>query len=75
MDATFEHGADNGYVVKLDDSIKDDPIYAEHWAERTELKVTVEPNRILVEPVGGPEPEPGAEAEAGGADEAEEDSD
>ncbi len=73
MDATFEHGADNGYVVKLDDSIKDDPIYAEHWAERTELKVTVEPNRILVEPVGEPEPKP--EPEAGSPGESEEDSD
>jgi hypothetical protein len=51
MDATFEHGGKNGYGLRLDDSIKDDPIYAEHWADRTELKVTVEPNRIVLEPV------------------------
>ena len=52
MDATLEHGGKNGYGLRLDDSIKDDPIYAEHWAERTELKVTVEPNRIVIEPAG-----------------------
>ncbi|MGZ5308503.1 MAG: hypothetical protein ACXWDP_04850 [Solirubrobacterales bacterium] len=50
MEATLEHGGKNGYGLRLDDSIKDDPIYAEHWAERTELKVTMEPNRIVLEP-------------------------
>jgi hypothetical protein len=50
MEATLEHGGKQGYGLRLDDSIKDDPIYAEHWAERTELRVTVEPNRIVLEP-------------------------
>jgi hypothetical protein len=51
MEATLEHGGNNGYGLRLDDSIKDDPIYTEHWVERTELKVTFEPNRIVLEPV------------------------
>jgi hypothetical protein len=51
MEATLEHGGKNGYGLRLDDSIKDDPIYAEHWAERTEVKVTFEPNRIVLEAV------------------------
>ena len=61
MEATFEHGGKSGYGLRLDDSIKDDPIYAEHWAERTELKVTVEPNRIVLEPAES-EDEDGSDA-------------
>jgi hypothetical protein len=51
MEATFEHGdGDKGaYGLWLDDSIKDDPIYVEHWAEQTELRVTFEPDRIVLE--------------------------
>ena len=50
MEATLEHGGKDGYGLRLDDSIKDDPIYTEHWVERTELKVTFEPSRIVLEP-------------------------
>lgn len=60
MSATFEHGENNGYGLWLDKSIKDDPIYKEQWAEVTELKVTVEPNRIVLERVE--EEPPGDEA-------------
>lgn len=51
MEATFEHGdGDKGaYGLWLDDSIKDDPIYSEHWVEQTELRVTFEPDRIVLE--------------------------
>jgi hypothetical protein len=49
MSATFEHGEKDGYGLWLDSSIKDDPIYKEQWAEVTELRVTVEPNRIVLE--------------------------
>jgi hypothetical protein len=49
MSATFEHGEKDGYGLWLDASIKDDPIYKEQWAEVTELRVTVEPNRIVLE--------------------------
>jgi hypothetical protein len=57
MEATLEHGGKQGYGLRLDDSIKDDPIYTEHWAERTELKVTFEPNRIVLEPAQTEEPD------------------
>lgn len=51
MEASFEHGDGDkgGYGLWLDDSIKDDPIYAEHWVEQTDLRVTFEPDRIVLE--------------------------
>jgi hypothetical protein len=67
MEATLEHGGKQGYGLRLDDSIKDDPIYAEHWAERTELKVTFEPNRIVLEPAQTEDE--GDEGKAGGDEE------
>ncbi len=52
MAATFEHGEKDGYGLWLDSSIKDDPIYKEQWAETRDLKVTVEPDRIVLERAG-----------------------
>jgi hypothetical protein len=72
MSATFEHGEKDGYGLWLDSSIKDDPIYKEQWAEVTELRVTVEPNRIVLErPVEDPpKDEPKDEPEKSDDDEA-----
>ena len=49
LEATFDHGKD-GYGVWLDPAVKDDPVYSEHWAKRRALKVTIEPERIVIEP-------------------------
>ncbi len=51
LEATFDQGDEEGYGIWLDPSIKDDPTYAEHWEGRKALKVTIEPERIVLERV------------------------
>ncbi len=51
LEATFDQGEEEGYGIWLDPSVKDDPTYAEHWQGRKALKVTIEPERIVLERV------------------------
>src|ERR671931_954456 len=51
LEATFDQGEEEGYGIWLDPAIKDDPTYAEHWRGRRALKVTIEPERIVLERV------------------------
>src|SRR5215207_9091543 len=39
LEATFDHGEEEGYGLWLDPAVKDDPTYAEHWAGHRALKV------------------------------------
>jgi hypothetical protein len=48
MQATFDHGSDDGFGLWLDPSVEDDPIYAEHWAGHRKVEVTIEPERIVI---------------------------
>ena len=52
LEATFDQGDEEGYGIWLDPAIKDDPTYAEHWQGRKALRVTIEPERIVLERVG-----------------------
>jgi hypothetical protein len=49
LEGTFDHGDKDGYGLWLDPAVKDDPVYAEHWAKTRQLKVTIEPERIVLE--------------------------
>jgi hypothetical protein len=49
LEATFDHGDTDGYGLWLDPAVKDNAIYAEHWAGQRALKVTIEPERIVLE--------------------------
>jgi hypothetical protein len=49
LEATFDHGQEEGYGLWLDPAVKDDPVYSEHWADQRALKVTIEPERIVLE--------------------------
>lgn len=49
LEATFDHGEKEGYGLWLDAAVKDDPVYTEHWAKQRALKVTIEPERIVLE--------------------------
>jgi hypothetical protein len=51
LEATFDQGEEEGYGIWLDPSIKDDPTYTEHWKGKRALRVTVEPERIVLERV------------------------
>jgi membrane protein involved in colicin uptake len=48
MQATFDHGDDEGYGLWLDPAVKDDPVYSEHWAGKRRVEVTIEPDRIVI---------------------------
>jgi hypothetical protein len=49
LEATFDQGEEEGYGIWLDPSVKENPTYAEHWAGHKALKVTIEPERIVLE--------------------------
>jgi hypothetical protein len=49
LEATFDHGEKDGYGLWLDPAVKDNAVYAEHWAKQRALKVTIEPERIVLE--------------------------
>ncbi len=49
LEATFDHGEKDGYGLWLDPAVTDDPTYSEHWAGHRAVKVTIEPERIVLE--------------------------
>jgi hypothetical protein len=48
LQATFEHGSDDGFGLWLDPAVQDDPVYTEHWAGQRKIEVTIEPDRIVI---------------------------
>jgi hypothetical protein len=58
LEATFDHGEDEGYGLWLDASIKDNPLYVEHWAGKREVTVRIEADQIVIRRAGSPAPEP-----------------
>jgi len=48
LEATFDHGEENGYGVWLDPAVRDDPVYAENWAGRRAVQVTIEADQITI---------------------------
>ena len=52
LEASFDHGEEDGYGLWLDASVKDDPVYAEHWAGHREVEVSIEPDQIVIRRAG-----------------------
>ncbi|CAN5561541.1 hypothetical protein BH10ACT11_BH10ACT11_18070 [soil metagenome] len=48
MQASFDHGDEEGIGLWMDPAITDDPVYSEHWAGHRKIEVTVEPDRIVI---------------------------
>jgi hypothetical protein len=48
IEASFDHGEQDGYGLWLDPAIKDNPVYAEHWAGHKAVRVTVEADQIVI---------------------------
>jgi hypothetical protein len=67
LEATFDHGEDEGYGLWLDASVKDNPVYAENWAGKREVTVRIEADQIVIRRAGSPAPE--GEDESDDADE------
>jgi hypothetical protein len=57
IEASFDHGEDEGYGLWLDPSVKDNPVYAEHWAGKRDVTVRIEADQIVIRRAGAPAPE------------------
>ncbi len=57
LEGTFDHG-EEGYGLWLDPAIKDNPVYAEHWAGHRPVEVAVEEDRIVIRRVAEDEVAP-----------------
>jgi hypothetical protein len=57
LEATFDHGEDEGYGLWLDASVKDNPVYVEHWAGQREVTVRIDADQIVIRRAGAPAPE------------------
>jgi hypothetical protein len=55
LEATFDHGEENGFGLWLDPAVQDNPNYAEHWAGHREVTVTIEPEQIVIRRSGSNE--------------------
>ncbi len=55
LEATFDHGERDGYGFWLDPSVKDNPVYAEHWSGKREVSVRIEPDQIVIRRAGADE--------------------
>lgn len=56
LEATFDHGETDGYGLWLDPAVKDNQVYAEHWAGKREVSVRIDPDQIVIRRAGAPEP-------------------
>jgi len=52
LEATFDHGDTDGYGLWLDPAVKDNPVYAEHWAGKREVTVRIEAEQIVIRLAG-----------------------
>ena len=68
LEATFDHGEEEGYGLWLDPSVQDNDIYAENWKGHRAVTVTIEPDRIVIRRV-----EAENNGAAAGSDESDED--
>ena len=61
LEATFDHGESEGYGLWLDPAVKDNPVYAEHWAGKREVTVRIDADQIVIRRAGAPEPQQGSD--------------
>jgi hypothetical protein len=54
IEATFDHGDEDGYGLWLDPSIKDNPVYKDNWAGKREVSVRIEADQIVIRRAGEP---------------------
>lgn len=52
IEATFDHGESDGYGLWLDASVKDNPVYTEHWAGKRDVTVRIEADQIVIRRAG-----------------------
>jgi hypothetical protein len=52
LEATFDHGERDGYGLWLDAAVKENPVYAEHWAGKREVLVRIDADQIVIRRAG-----------------------
>ncbi|HEX8050433.1 MAG TPA: hypothetical protein VF504_03115 [Solirubrobacterales bacterium] len=52
LEASFDHGETDGYGLWLDASVKDNPVYTDHWAGKREVTVRIEADQIVIRRAG-----------------------
>jgi hypothetical protein len=67
LEATFDHGERDGYGLWLDAAVKDNPVYAEHWAGKREVTVRIEADQIVIRRAG--DSGPSSDDDSGDSDE------
>jgi hypothetical protein len=48
LQATFDHGEEEGFGLWLDPAVQEDPLYTEHWKDHRPVEVTIEADRIVI---------------------------
>ena len=48
LEASFDHGDDEGYGLWLDPAVRENPVYSQHWAGHRKVEVTIEPDQIVI---------------------------
>ena len=48
LQATFDHGEQDGIGLWLDPAVRDDAVYTEHWAGHRAVEVSIEADRITI---------------------------
>lgn len=71
IEATFDHGETDGYGLWLDASVKENPVYTEHWAGKRDVTVRIEPDQIVIRRAGE-SAGPGGESELDANDDSDE---
>ncbi|MGI8944876.1 MAG: hypothetical protein ACR2GL_01380 [Thermoleophilaceae bacterium] len=51
LEGSFDHG-EEGYGLWLDPAVRDNPVYAEHWAGHRPVTVAIEADRIVITRAG-----------------------
>jgi hypothetical protein len=65
IEATFDHGERDGYGLWLDAAVKDNPVYAEHWAGKHEVTVRIDADQIIIRRAGESGSDSGDDADSG----------
>lgn len=52
LEGTFDHGETDGYGLWLDAAVKDNPVYAEHWAGKRDVTVRIDADQIVIRRAG-----------------------
>ena len=64
IEATFDHGERDGYGLWLDAAVKDNPVYAEHWAGKREVTVRIDADQIVIRRAGESSPADGDDGDS-----------